>query len=577
MQRNREIGKRDADASGHAQADTRHGYDEETGAKRLNGARHKSDFDAVAARPGPVDGDSSTSQRSQEQWQQSAENAASRVPELDTPGFGLSTKLLFFTVAFVMLAEVLIFVPSVANFRITWLQDHLVAANLAALAAEAAQNGKVPDALRHQLLETAKVRSIALKKDDQRRMVLMSDLPSKIDLVVDLRRLADHAGVFSEFTEKLLQIGDVLRVFAPGNDRMLLVLGETDKNAGGYIEITLPEAPLRAAMIQYGINVLLLSVIISIISAALVYMTLNNLLIRPMTRITRNMLRFSHRPEDTSRIIQPSGRSDELGVAERELANMQSELSEMLHQKNRLAALGLAVSKINHDLRNMLASAQLISDRLGALPDPSVQRFAPKLIASLDRAITFCNDSLSFGRTQEATPHRELFALKPLLAEVGDSLGLPGNGRIGWRIDMDEGLQIDADRDQLYRVLTNLSRNAAQAIEGQSTEIPSAGRHSLEDTEAVNGRNPAALGEIKIKAWRVGRRVCIELSDDGPGIPPKARENLFKAFQGSTSKGGTGLGLVIARELVTAHGGTIELLDTDVGTAFRFSILDRRA
>ena len=141
------------------------------------------------------------------------------------------------------------------------------------------------------------------------------------------------------------------------------------------------------------------------------------------------MLRFSADPEDQSRIMTPSGRLDEIGVAERELAQMQQELSGLLAQKNRLAQLGLAVSKINHDLRNMLANAQLISDRLVDIPDPTVQRFVPKLIASLDRAISFCNSSLQFGRASEAAPRRDLFRLKPLVEEVADSQGLPREGR----------------------------------------------------------------------------------------------------------------------------------------------------
>ena len=146
---------------------------------------------------------------------------------------------------------------------------------------------------------------------------------------------------------------------------------------------------------------------------------------------------------------------------------MQKELSGLLAQKNRLAQLGLAVSKINHDLRNMLANAQLISDRLVDLPDPTVQRFVPKLIASLDRAISFCNSSLQFGGATEAAPRRELLLLKPLVEEVADSQGLPREGEIALVADMDDGLRIDADRDHLFRVLSNLVRNAMQAIEGR--------------------------------------------------------------------------------------------------------------
>jgi signal transduction histidine kinase len=232
---------------------------------------------------------------------------------------------------------------------------------------------------------------------------------------------------------------------------------------------------------------------------------------------------------------------------------MQEELTHTLQQKNRLAALGLAVSKISHDLRNMLASAQLISDRLRSLPDPTVQRFAPKLIASLDRAINFSESTLRFGRAEEAAPHRELMPLRALVAEVGDGLGLPREDVIAWAVEMDEALRIDADRDQLFRVLSNLCRNALQAIEQQD----------------------GGKGHIRVTALRDGRRVTIDVEDDGPGLPPKAREHLFQAFQGAARAGGTGLGLAVAHELVSAHGGVIQLVETERGAVFRLEIPDR--
>jgi signal transduction histidine kinase len=306
-------------------------------------------------------------------------------------------------------------------------------------------------------------------------------------------------------------------------------------------------------MVRYGLNVLGLSIIISVITAALVYFALNTLFVQPMMRITRNILRFSENPEDASRIIAPSQRHDEIGTAERELASMQGQLTQTLQQKSRLAALGLAVSKISHDLRNMLANAQLISDRLASLPDPTVQRFAPKLIASLDRAINFSESTLRFGRAEEPAPRREPMNLRLLVSEVGDGLGLPRDDVIGWAVEVDDLLRVDADRDQLYRVLSNLCRNALQAIEQQ--EPPS--------------------GAISVTAKRNGTRVTIEVADDGPGLPPRAREFLFQAFQGSARAGGTGLGLAVAHELVTAHGGSIRLLETARGTTFVIEIPDR--
>jgi len=470
-------------------------------------------------------------------------------------GLGLSAKLLLLTLIFVMLAEVLIFVPSVANFRITWLTDRLTAAQLAALAAEAVPGGVVPDPLRAELLRTAQVRAVALKRNNERRLVLPPDMVSEIDDTFDFRASSRSRGVGNELGLRLRLIWDALSVFSAKEGRLIRVIGEPGMGAGDFIEVVLPEAPLKAAMIRYGLNVLGLSVIISMITAALVYFALNGLLVQPMMRITRNMLRFSENPEDASRIIVPSQRRDEVGTAERELAHMQLELTQTLQQKNRLAALGLAVSKISHDLRNMLANAQLLSDRLSSLPDPAVQRFAPKLIASLGRAIALCESTLQFGRAEETAPRRELLALHTLVAEVGDGLGLPREGMIDWTVEMDDGLQIDADRDQLYRVLSNLARNALQALEQQDV----------------------VKGHIRIIGRRNGKRVTIEVSDDGPGVPEKARANLFKAFQGSARKGGTGLGLAVAHELVTAHGGAIRLRDTQRGASFEIDIPDRGA
>lgn len=465
----------------------------------------------------------------------------------------LPAKLLLLTAAFVMLAEVLIFVPSIASFRVNWLSDRLTAAQLAALASEAVPGGQVPPELTIDLLRTAQVRAIATKREGMRHLVLSSDGTMMIDAHFDLRRPPSESAwqVVRMWTGL---IGDAVGTLLAGNGRVIRVLGPFGPAPEDFIEIVLPDTPLRAAMLTYSLNVLALSVIISLVTAALVYLALSRLLVAPMMRITRNMLYFSQNPEDASRIITPSARTDEVGTAERQLAQMQQQLAQLLLQKNRLAQLGLAVSKINHDLRNMLANAQLISDRLTAVPDPTVQRFAPKLIASLDRAINFCNDSLKFGRAEEAAPRRDLMRLKSLVEEVGDGLGLPVEGRIDWVVDIDDMLRIDADREHLFRIVSNLVRNAVQAIE------------SLDE---------AKPGEIRVAARREGRRVFIEVRDTGPGIPPRARENLFRAFQGSSKKGSTGLGLAIASELVAAHGGSLELLDTARGAGFRIELPDR--
>jgi hypothetical protein len=234
---------------------------------------------------------------------------------------------------------------------------------------------------------------------------------------------------------------------------------------------------------------------------------------------------------------------------------MQRELASMLQQKNRLAALGLAVSKINHDLRNLLASAQLISDQLSTLPDPRVQRFAPKLMRALERAIDFCQSTLSYGRAQEPAPVRKLVPLEPLVEEVHETLGLGPDSAVRWITAIERGLMVDADHDQLFRVLLNVARNAAQALE-------------------TRGERDPERDQIRISGRRHGSVVEIEVADTGPGFSPQAQAHLFEAFQG-TRPGGTGLGLAIAAELVRAHGGEIRLVEGTIGATIRVTIPDR--
>ncbi|MEL6373091.1 MAG: HAMP domain-containing sensor histidine kinase [Pseudomonadota bacterium] len=464
----------------------------------------------------------------------------------------LSAKLLLLTILFVMLAEVLIFFPSVANYRVNWLQDRLRAAQLAALAAEGRSQGVIPQMLRKELLQTARVRSVALKRDQNRQLVLRASMPGPVTAKFDFREWERSTGPFDWLFMRFKSMWDAMGCFTADPMSGIMVLGEPAGGPGQFIEVVVEQGPLCEAMAGFALKILLLSILISVITAALVYFALNRLLVRPITRISSNMLAFSEDPEQPGRIITPSARDDEIGVAERELANMQTELRQLLQEKSRLAAVGLAVSKINHDLRNMLSSAQLISDRFGTLPDPTVQRFAPKLIASLDRAISFCNDTLRFGRVKEAPPARNLFALNDLAHEVADGLGLASeDASVRFIVSASDDLLIDGDRDQLFRVVSNLCRNAKQALE----------------------QTPDAA--IEVQGWRDGAATVMMISDNGPGIPQRAKAHLFQPFQGSMRKGGSGLGLAIAHELVAAHGGSITLRDTEVGASFVITLPDR--
>ena len=458
------------------------------------------------------------------------------------PRLGLSGKLLILTVLFVMIAEVLIYVPSIATFRRSWLNDRLSAAYTAALALEAAPG--VPENIARQILDSIGARAVAMKMGTQRRLLAVSDSLPTVDYDIDTRDMSAAREILDAFGTLFRSRDAVLRVVGPA------------PMGGEFVEIVIGEAPLRAAMLRYSGTVLLLSLLVSGIAAMLVYLSLHYLFVRPLRRITADMVRFHGDPENPARIIVASGRGDEIGVTERELAAMQIDLVSMLQQKNRLAALGLAVSKINHDLRNLLASAQLFSDRLSSLPDPHVQRFAPKLMRALERAIAFCQSTLSYGRAQEAPPDRRLTELRTCVEEVRDTLGIEPEARIRWISAVERGLEVDADPDQLFRVLLNLARNAMQALESRAERDPN-------------------RDQVRITGRREGAVVVIEVSDTGPGISEGARAHLFEAFQGSTRTGGSGLGLAIAAELVRAHGGEIRLVEGTIGATFRITIPDR--
>jgi signal transduction histidine kinase len=471
-----------------------------------------------------------------------APSTAERTPQ-HAARFGLSGKLLLLTILFVMIAEVLIYVPSIANFRLNWLNDRLAAAHTAALVLDAAPSGMVPDSLARQILQSVGAHAVVVKTGTQRRLLAAAQMPPATHHNIDMRSVTWHEAIIDAFDTLLSNDNDIMRVVAPA------------PMDGDFLEIVLDEAPLRQAMLRFSTNILLLSLLISCITATLVYFALHHLLVRPMRRITANLVRFHADPENPLSVIAPSGRRDEIGQAERELSVMQRDLASMLQQKSRLAALGLAVSKINHDLRNLLTSAQLFSEGLSVIPDPKVQRFAPKLMRALERAIAFCQSTLSYGRVQEPPPDRRMVEVEKVVEEVHETLGL-AESQIAWIAAIERGLIVDADPDQLLRVLLNLARNAVQALE---TRAP----------------NDPARDQVRITGRREGAVVVIEVSDTGPGFPALAREHLFEPFQTAARTGGTGLGLVIAAELVRAHGGEIKLVEGTIGATFRLTIPDQ--
>lgn len=448
----------------------------------------------------------------------------------------LSAKLLALTVVFVMLSEVLIFAPSAGRFRLAYMEERVAAGHIAILALMATSDNMVSKELERELLNQARAYIVAMRRPDGVKLMLDADMPPPVDASYDLR----DRGFF-------MLIGDAFDTLLRRDNRVLRIVGPSPRHPQAIVEIVIDEAPMRAALVDYSYRILALSIVISLITAAFVYLSLQWLLVRPMRRMTESMMSFRENPEDVARTLPPSGRTDEVGVAEHELRDMQAQLRAALQQKTHLAALGQAVTKINHDLRNILTTAQLVADRLAGSDNPEIKKLAPTLVSAIDRAVDLCTKTLTFAREGPPDLKRQRFPLRALVDEVGAVLPQQMNGAEAWHNAVEGDVEISADRDLMYRVLENLGRNALQA----------------------------GAARVDIRARRDDGRLIIEVADNGPGLPPRARDKLFQPFAGSARPGGTGLGLAIVRDLMRAHGGDIRLARSDAdGTVFELELPD---
>ena len=446
------------------------------------------------------------------------------------PGRSLSAKLLLLTIVFLLIGEVLIFVPSIARFRQVFLEERIAAAHLATIGPAAARERPSP-AIEDALLSHAGVLSVSIIRGEP---VLMLGLEAPVDATVHL-----DAQTWPSL------VVDAMGTLYHGGQRVIRVTGPSPMALGTTVKVTLTELPLHAAMTDYAWRILVLSLVLSLIVAAMLFIALRQLIVLPLADITRRLAHFHRQPEDQSLVSSPSPRSDEIGIVDRELDAMTRDLRQALAQKTRLAALGETVSKLNHDLRNILGTALLVSDRLERSADPAVRAVAPRLIQTLERAIRLCQDTLDFARSRPRRPRMRTLALRELVDEVIGALEVPAGSRV------ENGLaaetMIQGDPDQLHRLFLNLAKNALAVL-------PDGGR-------------------LRFSSRQEAGHVIVEVADTGPGLPEAVVARLFEPFAASTSKNGSGLGLAISREIARAHGGDLELLATgEGGTTFSLRV-----
>lgn len=451
-------------------------------------------------------------------------------------GHSLSGRLLLLTILYVLASGALIFLPAMGIKEREILAEHVLSAELSILPFTVPGQAW-PDELRQSLLRHADADEVLLRRQFQRDYFQIGAPHAKIDRTINMKG------------DRWWQdIVNAMECLFKGGNRTLHVIAPTQIKDASSISIILSEAPIRAELMKNAHRVIVAAAFISGLTGALVFLSLYYFVVRPVRRITRAMGVFHENPEDASRIIAASGRSDEIGLAEYELAAMQRDIYGFLRQKERLAALGTAVSRIQHDLRNILANAQLACDRVASSGDPEVQRLAPRLMTAIDRAIGLATTTLKYGRTQDLPPVRCTFCLAVLVEEAA-AAAMEGRTDIAVSFDnlIDSALSVQADREQMFRVVLNLIRNACEALAGK--------------------------GAITISAATLEGAVAVDIADNGPGVAEQIRGKLFQPFISAARPGGSGLGLSIARDLVRGHGGDLVLLSTGPsGTTFRITL-----
>jgi signal transduction histidine kinase len=441
---------------------------------------------------------------------------------------GLAERVLLLTIGFVFITITAYYVTRLANFREAWLRDWFVTAHTAAATFGGTSSDELPEGLARHILGSVDAQSIVIYMPGRRRVLSQPGPPPKVSETYDVDNPPGFAGVLA-----------AIRTLFEGPDRIIKIVG-SDPLDNARIEITLSQRPLYDAMWRVALNYVTLLLIVASVWTLALWAALWQMVIRPVRRLTSNIIAFGEKPQE-GQVIVPSGRNNEIGRAETALAAMQASLASELGQSKRLAELGMAVARINHDLRNMLSAAQLISDRLAAIPDPLAQRLAPRLVATLDRAIQFCQSTLTYGAASEQAPLRRAFDLREVVRQIVETAEAAGAGTIRYAIDIPPKFELLADPDHVQRIIENLSRNAAQALQFQG---------------ACRER-PAA---IRFAAIRTSAGLAlIEVSDTGPGFTPEQMPHIFEPFHISSREGGSGLGLAIAADLVARNGGSITL------------------
>jgi signal transduction histidine kinase len=448
----------------------------------------------------------------------------------------LAVRLAWLMIIALLVAEACFLVPSMVRRRTDWLDQRITEAQLAAFSVAATRAGMVDQPARDTLLRLIGVEAIFFQQSGQRLTVLAPTAGLPEATTLDLARettldalLSTAASLFDD------------------SDRLIAVTSASPLDEGDTVIVVLHQRALHERLALAARRSGTISLIIAVAAGMLLYVALLFLLVRPLRRLTASIAAFRDHPE-RSVPIEAAGFSrhgrDEISTAARELAAMQQELRAALSRNARLAALGTAMAKVNHDLRGILAPAMLTAERLQMHADPAIQRAGDVLLRSVERAAELTRRTLEFTREAPVVLPRQRVALHPLVAEAAEE-ACAACPALAVANHVASDIEIEADRESLARVLGNLLRNAGEA-EARCVSVTA--------------------------AWE-GAELVVTVADDGPGLPEAVRAALFRPFVRGGRSGSTGLGLAIVYDLMQAHGGDVALLDSGPGgTQFRLSL-----
>ena len=457
----------------------------------------------------------------------------------------LSGKLLLMTIGFVMLAELVIFIPSATTFRQDWLNDRAQQAGLLTQALTGVPDYEASEILTEQFMQDTDVIMMSAKRDGMSEFMLGQPPEGTGIETIDLR-----------VKRRLPLFRDAFRAFFGNAEGSLRVLATSPVSGQDALELIIPKAKLQWAMRDYAKRIAVLSLAIALITGLLIYLAMLFMIIRPIEKLATGLADFREDPEKRRSNLPPSSRKDEIGQLQREFFDMKQGVRASFKQRERLATLGMAVAKINHDLRNVLASASLISERLEREQEERITKMGARLTRTIDRGIKLTSEVLNFSLSGQDEADLEVVRISLLVGEAaGDTLGGFGTGarRISFTNNIPSETIVTADKDHTYRIFHNLFRNASQAM----AKMP--------DDNAVR--------HLTVEAIPAGDHISILVKDTGPGLPDKAKDNLFKAFASASGRGSTGLGLTISQDLAREQGGDIVLESTSKnGTIFAVSL-----